>query len=365
MGSDRTSRNLLLILTLFQSTLPAWGATFFGFDKRSVSRISIHAPRMGSDSIRITDASVNELFQSTLPAWGATFVPYRLLWKHWISIHAPRMGSDPRRKMLSLIPHYFNPRSPHGERPDAERYDILKAHFNPRSPHGERLYDGTVYDVSCISIHAPRMGSDGLLLSLRLAKCYFNPRSPHGERPFSSLGRSLCAYFNPRSPHGERQNAFDSLSSKIHFNPRSPHGERPSAGASSAIAAKFQSTLPAWGATFNVWCFCWWCLYFNPRSPHGERPIINCGSFCTANFNPRSPHGERRIRLIRFLLKLLFQSTLPAWGATSVDLSLPVIIDDFNPRSPHGERPAPIRAAPRRDIISIHAPRMGSDNCSQ
>ena len=34
-----------------------------------------------------------------------------------ISIHAPRMGSDiMRRKILSIFT-YFNPRSPHGERP--------------------------------------------------------------------------------------------------------------------------------------------------------------------------------------------------------------------------------------------------------
>ena len=35
-----------------------------------------------------------------------------------------------------------------------------------------------------------------------------------------------------------------------------------------------------------------------------------------AHFNPRSPCGERPDTLIRGYAKLLFQSTLPVWGAT-------------------------------------------------
>ena len=59
-----------------------------------VNMISIHAPRMGSDSVRIC---------------GSVSGPH-------ISIHAPRMGSDCSLGQLhSMLPH-FNPRSPHGER---------------------------------------------------------------------------------------------------------------------------------------------------------------------------------------------------------------------------------------------------------
>ena len=35
---------------------------------------------------------------------------------------------------------------------------------------------------------------------------------------------------------------------------------------------------------------------------------------------------------------------------------------DFNPRSPHGERPGRFVAAIYEFVISIHAPRTGSDN---
>ena len=61
-------------------------------------------------------------------------------------------------------------------------------------------------------------------------------------------------------------------------------------------AAKFQSTLPAWGET----CWrCWTCpgkSDFNPLSPHGERQGEGVRPRATGDFNPLSPHGERRTR---------------------------------------------------------------------
>ena len=80
-------------------------------------RISIHAPRMGSDESGNGMASLARRFQSTLPAWGATnktryltkkFLAFQSTLPAWgatdgdfdprfplhISIHAPRMGSD-------------------------------------------------------------------------------------------------------------------------------------------------------------------------------------------------------------------------------------------------------------------------------
>ena len=58
------------------------------------SRISIHAPRMGSDKSPRRNSDSFYAFQSTLPGWGAThYSDYRNRVVH-ISIHAPRMGSD-------------------------------------------------------------------------------------------------------------------------------------------------------------------------------------------------------------------------------------------------------------------------------
>ena len=55
----------------FQSTLPVWGAT--GDDERERGR---------------------DEFQSTLPVWGATLQSDEVPCRVRISIHAPRVGSD-------------------------------------------------------------------------------------------------------------------------------------------------------------------------------------------------------------------------------------------------------------------------------
>ena len=107
---------------------------------RSREPISIHAPRTGSDGRCLSRWRRAVLFQSTLPARGAT-------------VSFPGV-------MPFLI--YFNPRSPHGERP--ERPDSGRSRepdFNPRSPHGERPKSSRAQPGRMeISIHAPRTGSD-------------------------------------------------------------------------------------------------------------------------------------------------------------------------------------------------------------
>ena len=150
---------------VFQSTLPVWGATSCTAHEPTRAKISIHAPRVGSDAqIRQRTISVFQfqstlpvwgatsllfvreaalVFQSTLPVWGATVlrVKYNIL--SVISIHAPRVGSD--RNSISS-------------------------------------------SRSCkISIHAPRVGSD-CSRSVRTRELQnFNPRSPCGERPVRTV----------------------------------------------------------------------------------------------------------------------------------------------------------------------------------
>ena len=146
---------------------------------------------------------------------------------------------------------YFNPRSPCGERRQPDKGERPEYDFNPRSPCGERLvqdlnfaleqlefqstlpvwgathHDELVQTAVQISIHAPRVGSDGFLLPGSIPQLHFNPRSPCGERRAARAG-------------GVQQK---------HFNPRSPCGERPRTAADLPLTAAFQSTLPVWGAT--------------------------------------------------------------------------------------------------------------------
>ena len=123
-----------------------------------------------------------------------------------------------------------------------------------------------------ISTHAPRTGSDLLLVILVLADCDFNPRSPHGERqnqssyatipPISthaprtgSDGMPLVQAYRdaPISTHAPRTGS-DRKSSRLttprsDFNPRSPHGERLTLMLPRQNTGRFQPTLPARGAT--------------------------------------------------------------------------------------------------------------------
>ena len=214
----------------------------------------------------------------------------------------------------------FNPRSPHGERLiRTTTIQAKEAYFNPRSPHGERPTKTCPITLwTAISIHAPRTGSDLWLHSRARTLLYFNPRSPHGERRLlPTCGRS-CLYFNPRSPHGERLLALRRFALNPRFQSTLPargatmtssrsdgasaisiHAPRTGsdvpAGCCTTISVKFQSTLPARGATPLM------CYHFRRRkgiSIHAPRTGSDRSrKFCLrfgSHFNPRSPHGERQ-----------------------------------------------------------------------
>ena len=146
----------------FQSTLPVWGAT------------GCTPPRNGGSPI----------FQSTLPVWGATGLVHALADVGRISIHAPRMGSDAPGEDARVIDKHFNPRSPYGERRGATDLTRRKSIFQSTLPvwgatdllrrqrelcefqstlpvWGATAKRGARDRVTpLISIHAPRMGSD-------------------------------------------------------------------------------------------------------------------------------------------------------------------------------------------------------------
>ena len=124
---------------------------------------------------------------------------------------------------------------------------------------------------------------------------------------------------------------------------------------------------------------------FNPRSPDGERLQrialqVRCGlisihaprmgsdlvevgdashvgiSIHAPRMGSDSPDRNPRSGTPKF------QSTLPGWGATGCSFPEWPKTVDFNPRSPDGERRAPEVLRSVHVHISIHAPRMGSDD---
>ena len=261
----------------------------------------------------------------------------------YISIHAPRMGIDVRCLLTRTGKHYFN----------------------PRSPDGERLVDFRTVGLRLeISIHAPpRMGSDTACHAVRLRPglfqstlpgwgatrvcepvevwLVFQSTLPGWGATFVSTPQYLrLPNFNPRSPDGERlrANIRQALHTQ-HFNPRSPDGERPS-----EATAKYTS------------------MYFNPRSPDGERrryDIRDCRPVIISIHAPRM--GSDLSRPAHESQNEQFQSTLPGWGATIrvSPYSSPRLISIHAPRMGSDSNILNIFKIDKK--ISIHAPRMGSD----
>ena len=71
-GERPPGRTCVFLPDGFQSTLPVWGATYFFAIRNFIRKISIHAPRVGSDSGWLVKSRRTTKFQSTLPVWGAT-----------------------------------------------------------------------------------------------------------------------------------------------------------------------------------------------------------------------------------------------------------------------------------------------------
>ena len=158
MGSDRAHRHLG-VDDHISIHAPRMGSDGGGKHHRSWTNISIHAPRMGSDCAISPLICPSRRFQSTLPGWGATV----------------RLRGDVRRVQD------FNPRSPDGERPWVPLMRLLSFLI---SIHAPRMgSDGAARSVgsrlSGISIHAPRMGSDDVLAQADPA---IDPISIHAPR---------------------------------------------------------------------------------------------------------------------------------------------------------------------------------------
>ena len=303
-----------------------------------------------------------DIFQSTLPARGATANNAAGDFYITISIHAPREGSDFTLPLAMSWIQDFNPRSPRGERPQTLITVSLVSHFNPRSPRGERL--SARYIVRRLTPFQSTLPARG------------------ATRPFS-LRCPRCRHFNPRSPRGERRGSTRSVCARRNFNPRSPRGERQGAYVNRMMSERFQSTLPARGATdtflyarprilisihapregsdgrslgrqglvqrisihapregsdwgVRVQHFRW--VDFNPRSPRGERPVGRRKGAGQWIFQSTLPARGATIPPLFFGSGYVFQSTLPARGATCGSCSARKLRQNFNPRSPRGER---------------------------
>ena len=191
--------------------------------------------------------------------------------------------------------------------------------------------------------------------------CYFNPRSPHGERRCRGIRKAGNQAFQSTLPARGATNPLQAADDCQRFQSTLPARGATRITLSYQSEKRFQSTLPARGATRASAATTTDRDNFNPRSPHGERHKSNrYQPPADAHFNPRSPHGERRRAFCRSACLRQFQSTLPARGATMKILLMETHKGFQSTLPARGATRGTVSCGCNR-IISIHAPRTGSD----
>ena len=235
----------------FQSTRPVWGATLHPRVLHRLPQISIHAPRVGRDFLRIRQKKGRRHFNPRAPCGARRGAYRRRIFRLLISIHAPRVGRD----------RYPASRAPTGR------------HFNPRAPCGaRRTVIAMAKYIKRISIHAPRVGRDRRKAAVSYRPCHFNPRAPCGARPSLRAITKTISQFQSTRPvwgatpacHGKPVGADISIHA-----PRV--GRDAACRPARTISWTFQSTRPVWGATVYPNAKMDKRSHFNPRAPCGAR----------------------------------------------------------------------------------------------
>ena len=345
--------------------------------------ISIHTPREGSDRSRRSPRPERRISIHTPREGSDDNDLYLLANASKISIHTPREGSDIVRDYRGLVITDFNPHSPRGERRRYSKWSAYHDPFQSTLPARGATVSGSGRGIGRpISIHTPREGSDLFVCRNHPMDDNFNPHSPRGERrPFAQV-RLRQALFQSTLP--ARGATFPGSNDRPGGAFQSTLPARGATGPTSDIARLKGISIhtPREGSDTAL-LICGHRAHISihtPRegsdrrkSPQRRKHIISIhtpregsdpqpdeiilpqrisihtpreGSdssrrqmqSCPVYFNPHSPRGERRICSIRLSCGCLFQSTLPARGATRIRKRFLVHV-----------------------AISIHTPREGSD----
>ena len=102
-------------------------------------------------------------------------------------------------------------------------------------------------------------------------------------------------------------------------------------------------------------------MNFNPRSPHGERLLAAYGFRMAGVFQSTLPARGATDADVLFLCNVEFQSTLPARGATESETSFTPAAKFQSTLPARGATDHAVKCADVECAISIHAPRTGSD----
>ena len=211
----------------FQSTRPVWGATPRARRRCNSNRISIHAPRVGRDTVGDAGCVYSRDFNPRAPCGARRDHQYAVYKNDLISIHAPRVGRDRCQFIAPTVSSNFNPRAPCGARqrrafaftfgsPFQSTRPVWGATASCVSPVMSWIFQSTrpvwgatsrygwmrrtvifqstrpVWGATggraggagypAISIHAPRVGRDHDKSGCIYVHRNFNPRAPCGAR---------------------------------------------------------------------------------------------------------------------------------------------------------------------------------------
>ena len=147
---------------------------------------------------------------------------------------------------------------------------------------------------------------------------------------------------------------------KLNFNPRSPHGERLLRRKAGFCQRQFQSTLPARGATYIGRALCP-CIPISIHAPRTGSDIIDTFKASRFTISIHAPRTGSDLTRQRVTPPNAFQSTLPARGATGITGLLTPSSSTFQSTLPARGATSARRQRHRAVLISIHAPRTGSD----
>ena len=300
--------------------------------------ISIHAPRTGSDKDALNASVESYNFNPRSPHGERQKHPIRFVNSTDISIHAPRTGSDRLRTHRGRKADEFQSTLPaRGATCTACRQATAAATSNHAPRTGSDSLPIVIETLKHISIHAPRTGSDGHRQQAA-SGVHISIHAPRtGSDTFALGAKRRWKKFQSTLPaRGATAGTIPCSSSKDYFNPRSPHGERHITSASGKSPKIFQSTLPARGATQLLD----WNGIKIVISIHAPRTGSDSGVaryyIISVHFNPRSPHGERQrkvtilsIRIIGFAQKVYHKTVL-----LRISLAENAVILPKRPRNP-------------------------------
>ena len=190
-------------------------------------QISIHAPRTGSD-LCPKAARRSGRFQSTLPARGAT-ASFRFCYScsSFQSTLPARGATSARVTGLPLVAD-FNPRSPHGERLELAKAQIATEEISIHAPRtgSDEVTAWQMQEFTSFQSTLPARGATGLRTTWTM-RCRFQSTLPaRGATPMRVRDRRMVCISIHAPRTGSDSHSLCTIRARRHFNPRSPHGER-------------------------------------------------------------------------------------------------------------------------------------------